>query len=287
MSEKSYEFGNWTLKEILTDKRLKGALFRIPDYQRGYAWGRRQREEFWEDLLTLQRNDKSENAAESDSGKKGKSHYMGAITVECKKDEGGYPVYEVVDGQQRLTTIAILLSVLPDSQDSKDTDLCSRFSYGESQEDAYFQKILKAVFAAVGSEDGKTTYPKPSSLPVPKNVYQKNLVDAKAFFSEKVHKLDPGGPSAEDLKAWVVGDSEEGRLEFDFRILRQDHNAGIIFETMNNRGKPLTLLEKLKNRLMYLTEIATVEDESTTKTPLMRTNFGEQSTKHGVKSTVR
>lgn len=241
MSEKSYEFGNWTLKEILTDKRLKGALFRIPDYQRGYAWGRRQREEFWEDLLTLQRNDKSENAAESDSGKKGKSHYMGAITVERKKDEGGHPVYEVVDGQQRLTTIAILLSVLGGHE------FCSRFSYGESNENHdFFQNNLN----------------KPSFSDKPSNFYQKNLVDAKSFFAEKVGKLDRSGPSAEDIKAWVVGESEEGRLEFDFRILRQDHNAGIIFETMNNRGKPLTLLEKLKNRLMYLTEIAAVEDES-------------------------
>lgn len=256
MSEKSYEFGNWTLKEILTDKRLEGALFRIPDYQRGYAWGRRQREEFWEDLLTLQRNDKSENAAESDSGKKGNSHYMGAITVECKKDEGGYPVYEVVDGQQhpvyevvdgqqRLTTIAILLSVLGGHE------FCSRFSYGESNENHdFFQNILK-----------------PSFSDKPSNVYQKNLVDAKSFFAEKVDNLDgdnssSDAPSDEDIKAWLVGDSEERRLEFDFRILRQDHNAGIIFETMNNRGKPLTLLEKLKNRLMYLTEIAAVEDES-------------------------
>lgn len=252
--KKSYEFGNWTLRDILTDSRkeLNGALFRIPDYQRGYAWGKRQREEFWEDLLTLQRNDKNENATESDSGKKGKSHYMGAITVERKKDENGKsvfevvdgqecPVYEVVDGQQRLTTIAILLSVLGGH------DLCSRFSYGKSNENHdFFQNILN----------------KPSFSDKPSNVYQKNLVDAKSFFAEKVGKLDRSGPSAEDIKAWVVGESEEGRLEFDFRILRQDHNAEIIFETMNNRGKPLTLLEKLKNRLMYLSGIASDDEDS-------------------------
>lgn len=253
--KKTYEFGNWTLNDILNDpcerEELDGALFRIPDYQRGYAWGKRQREEFWEDLLTLQRNDKSENETESDSGKKGKRHYMGAITVERKKDENGksafevvdgqqLPVYEVVDGQQRLTTIAILLAVLGGH------DFCSRFSYGESNENHDFlEKIL----------DG--------SSPEPSNVYQKNLVEAKSFFSEKVNKLDSVGLSAKEIKTWVVGDSEEGHLEFDFRILRQDHNAGIIFETMNNRGKPLTLLEKLKNRLMYLAEIAMPQDQAT------------------------
>ena len=67
MSEhaKSFAFGDWTLNDILNDQRpeLKNALFRIPDYQGGYAWEKRQLEEFWEDLHS-----------------KRKSHYMGAIT---------------------------------------------------------------------------------------------------------------------------------------------------------------------------------------------------------------
>ena len=246
MSEhaKSFAFGDWTLNDILNDQRpeLKNALFRIPDYQRGYAWEKRQLEEFWEDLHS-----------------KRKSHYMGAITVERKITDSDSPVYEVVDGQQRLTTIALLLSVLPEAN-----ILRSRFSYEESNENGrFFKAVLDApAFVAVSSPDGTTTYPAPASLTAPQNVYQRNLVAAKSFFSEKVSERSPGELSFEDLKKRAVGDSVDGRLEFDFRILRPEYDAGVVFETMNNRGKPLTLLEKLKNRLMYLAEIVDDEEES-------------------------
>lgn len=238
MSEKSHEFGNWTINDILNDQRpeLKNALFRIPDYQRGYAWEKRQLEEFWEDLHS-----------------KRTSHYMGAITVERTNTDSGVPVYEVVDGQQRLTTIALLLSVLPEPN-----ILRSRFSYEESNENRRFlEDVLGAqAFAAVSSPDGTTTYPAPPLLTAPQNVYQRNLVAAKSFFSEKVSERSTGDLSSEDLKKRTVGDSVDGRLEFDFRILRPEYDAGVVFETMNNRGKPLTLLEKLKNRLIFLAEMA-------------------------------
>ena len=62
-NEKSTEFGSWTLHDI-----LEGRYFRVPDYQRGYAWSNRQLEEFWEDLCAVE--------------KAGGRHYTGAITVE-------------------------------------------------------------------------------------------------------------------------------------------------------------------------------------------------------------
>ena len=43
-------------------------------------------------------------------------------------------------------------------------------------------------------------------------------------------------------------------LQFDIREIEEDLDVQAVFETMNNRGKPLSILEKLKNRLIYLTE---------------------------------
>ena len=96
MDKKSTEFGSWTLSEI-----IEGRYFRVPDYQRGYAWGERQVAEFWEDLCAIV-------AA-------GARHYTGAITVEAL--DGASEItprkgFAVVDGQQRLTTVAILFSAL-------------------------------------------------------------------------------------------------------------------------------------------------------------------------------
>ncbi len=229
---RSYSFGAWTLNDILTDSRteLKGALFLVPDYQRGYAWEERQLEEFWEDLT-------------SDKDR----HYMGAFTVERRGGESGRPVvYDVVDGQQRLTTIAILLSVLCNTDENP---LLSRFAYGSGNDNRDFFANLLALppFAPVTEQDVQTVFPAPASLPGPTNAYQRNLVAAKSFFSEKASD-EPD--KIDEWKRFVFE-----KLVFDFRVLGDNDDAEIVFETMNNRGKPLTLLEKLKNRLMFLAEI--------------------------------
>lgn len=78
---------------ILFDKKL----FRVPDYQRGYAWGREQWRAFWEDLINLPN---------------GHSHYTGVLTLneipsadvqqDDKKfwlvDDHSYRLYRIVDG---------------------------------------------------------------------------------------------------------------------------------------------------------------------------------------------
>ena len=84
-----------TLSELFNDK-----IFRIPDYQRGYAWGNLQINDFWSDLNNLDKD---------------RIHYTGMITVENKEE-----YYHVIDGQQRLTTIMILLKVVLDQFDDED-----------------------------------------------------------------------------------------------------------------------------------------------------------------------
>src|SRR5690606_17134291 len=89
-------------------------IFRIPDYQRGYSWERNHLDDFWQDVVNLQKD---------------RVHYTGMISVEAvEKNEyskwkddkwviegrNDKPFY-IVDGQQRLTTIIILLWVIIDS----------------------------------------------------------------------------------------------------------------------------------------------------------------------------
>ena len=90
-----------------------GKILRIPDYQRGYSWGEKQRKDFWKDLISIKGEQK---------------HYTGTISLEKieqkawkEKEEynqiqgaikDGDGLYYVVDGQQRLTTIFILLNEL-------------------------------------------------------------------------------------------------------------------------------------------------------------------------------
>ena len=95
-----------TLSKLFTEK-----LFRIPDYQRGYSWADKQLKDFWTDLNQLTGEQK---------------HYTGVLTLESVKEKSwakwdddswviqgkSFKPYFVVDGQQRLTTIIILIQCI-------------------------------------------------------------------------------------------------------------------------------------------------------------------------------
>ena len=90
---------------------FESKVFRIPDYQRGYSWTKKQLNDFWEDLENL-----------SDDH----IHYTGVLTLEAVNsknysqwendlwlmDGKGYSPYYIVDGQQRLTTVIILIQTI-------------------------------------------------------------------------------------------------------------------------------------------------------------------------------
>ena len=87
---------------------FENRLFRIPDYQRGYAWQQSQLIDFWDDLVNLQ---------------DGRYHYTGLLSLKKLGSSEttswgsdiwmvseGFKPYHIVDGQQRLTTFVILLN---------------------------------------------------------------------------------------------------------------------------------------------------------------------------------
>ncbi|MHB1956054.1 MAG: DUF262 domain-containing protein, partial [Sulfobacillus sp.] len=90
------------------DSLFKEKIFRIPDFQRGYAWRHEQLKDFWEDIVNLA---------------DGRSHYTGVLTLKeipgrdildshkeyWLVDDYSYKLYHIVDGQQRLTTFVIFL----------------------------------------------------------------------------------------------------------------------------------------------------------------------------------
>lgn len=89
----------YTIEQVFSEK-----LFRVPDYQRGYAWGTQQCQEFIEDLELLE---------------PGKKHFLGTLILHGRgstkiidRSGNSYTEYNVVDGQQRLTTIVIFLQVI-------------------------------------------------------------------------------------------------------------------------------------------------------------------------------
>jgi len=90
---------------------FNGKFFEIPKYQRGYAWEREHIRDLFDDI---------NESIESNS-----NHYIGTIVL--SRDKPNSDKYFVVDGQQRITTISMIIQALIDCLDDKNKAYYSRF----------------------------------------------------------------------------------------------------------------------------------------------------------------
>ncbi|MGL2497208.1 DUF262 domain-containing protein [Helicobacter pylori] len=205
------------------DGVIEKGVFEIPSYQRGYAWQERQLKDFWNDL-------------EHVSKLGDKFHYMHSLTLRGLENEFEDSAFEIIDGQQRLATSLILLGLLAKIAKHKDPKYSSMnlepiLSY------KYYG--LSEAFRAITEEEKDLKAFKTS-------FYAKNLIGAYAFFKEK------------------ISDTPVGTLEKMFDALIKKMLFSVVelndnridpfssFETINNRGKDLSTLELLKNRLHFV-----------------------------------
>ena len=90
--------GELTLQGTLTEQKP----YVVPIFQRYYSWRRGQWQQLWDDICELR-----------DPPKPGKRHFMGALVFVLEKAYSySIPVYQVIDGQQRMLTLTLLLSAL-------------------------------------------------------------------------------------------------------------------------------------------------------------------------------
>ena len=237
------------------DTIFNSRVFRIPDYQRGFAWGASQLEDFWEDLDGLS-NDRN--------------HYTGQLTLESVPNsawklwdedtwliEGkGYKPFYVVDGQQRLTTAIILIKCLLDGIRMGGQVAFTDRSDHEKKYLVQTGPISRAYLLGYEKDNPSYEFFKTQVLAQPSNQYQgtetsytANLLFAREYFRAKLK-----GASTQDTERWFRGITQ--RFRFNVYEVEGELDVFVVFETMNNRGKPLSRLELLKNRLIYLSTLA-------------------------------
>ncbi|GAA7063429.1 DUF262 domain-containing protein [Helicobacter pylori] len=205
------------------DGVVEKGVFEIPSYQRGYAWQERQLKDFWNDL-------------EHVSKLGNKFHYMHSLTLRGLENELEDSAFEIIDGQQRLATSLILLSLLAKTTKHKDPKYSSM-----NLEPVLSYKYygLNEAFRAIMEEEKDLERFQTS-------FYAKNLIKAYEFFQEK------------------ISDTPMETLEKMFDALTQKMLFSVVelndnridpfssFETINNRGKDLSTLELFKNRLHFV-----------------------------------
>lgn len=227
MLSKDFGFKLLTVPEVFS-----GHYFQVPDYQRSYSWGKKQVQDLLDDIRHLI---KDPNAVR---------HFTGTLVL-SRPDGKADDEYHVVDGQQRLTTLSILLHTLRDHLDEQDQQAFTQtyLLRGEvgnqrpvltlnSQTHGFYEK---AILEGKGVQD----------VPATMDAHDR-LRDARDTCKRWIKALEAEGSSGKDLRQVI-----ESKLGFLVYAPKEDAETGIMFEVINNRGKALSELEKVKNYLIY------------------------------------
>ena len=249
-----------SLSKIFTEK-----LYRIPDYQRGYAWGIKEAEDLWNDLSRLNMD---------------KKYYIGVITLEKVKEDiyknwhddlwiiksKNYQPYYVVDGQQRMTTSIILIQCILEKMGKESIQDLNYDTVEEITKKYIFQSkpenLSKSYLFSYENGNPSLNFWTQEILENQndpdnmrdKTMYTSNLLKIKEFFKDKIKGLNK-----ESLEK-VYSKLTQSFL-FNIYEITDDIDVFVAFESMNNRGKRLSILELLKNRLIYLSTLFNVEDD--------------------------
>jgi hypothetical protein len=236
---------------------FSGRMFRIPDYQRGYAWEERQWVDLVEDLEVLT---------------EGKGHFTGTLVL-CKAPNGGkmtdnqgdsYDLYDGIDGQQRLTTVVILLDAI--RREMANTASLQDVATGLQRryiavKDRHGQPLPKLRLNRDNHDFFfKTVLHQDTDLLGPTMISHQRLAGAKAYFAGYLaQQRESRGPTYAD---WLeqIHTKISGHMQLLVYTVDSEADAGVIFETMNDRGKPITEVEKVKNHLLYLASKLGLQD---------------------------
>lgn len=235
------------------DELLKGNIFLIPRFQREYSWEPDHIAAFWSDVI--------ENMTEA--------YFIGAMVV-YKVERS---TLAVVDGQQRLTTITILLCAIreafknldrPDLADGlqayiEQKDRENKTVYVLKTESSFpflQEEVLKSDAAEVSFEIGREE----EAIQRAYDIFKLNIsVAVSEYLNNKEQSADD---NQKDAISWL---STLRDTVFDLNLilvtLDNEDDAYLIFETLNTRGKDLALADLLRNHFAKLIRATSEVDQ--------------------------
>lgn len=231
----------------LTIKQLFGntdALYQIPRYQRPYSWGEEQLDKLWDDLIEAQENDPN--------------YFLGSIITAKPEENSSY--LDIVDGQQRLTTLLILLCVIRDlypdiNQELLDSDpfavdaniIKSSIKFNDrferlrlkthSNHESDFQNLVL-------KDEATVSHQRPYKKDLRKEEEPKHkFINTACFFTEKLNEI--GEEAAGEFLNYLFN---------KVKIIRIDCQsvpfAIKLFQVLNDRGLDLSNSDLIKSFLI-------------------------------------
>ena len=245
-----------SIKALLADVEQ----FSIPDFQRNYAWENREIDDFLTDVNSATRLNKQ--------------HFIGALILLSKSDPGDVKRnYEVIDGQQRLTTIFMYLAILRDAANAQGDiridppaaggmpiDVMSKIgdllfsNPGIGKPRFKSNRILRAMF-----QERIMAHPTPNRPVMPARDKTSTLALRKAYtrlrssLDDELNKIDT--PIDRLRKIYQIFDTVASSFNLLCIYTSTYGEAFDIFMTLNSRGRALGPADLVKTLLMkYLTD---------------------------------
>lgn len=238
---------------------LKPVQYLIPDFQRPYVWNREdQWEPLWEDVQHSADRFLAERVTSADDGEaeqRAGRHFLGAIVLKQRRNSAAAVEFrEVIDGQQRITTLQLLLAaahrVARDRELGSAPLLRSLVENDSVYSDAEPDQRLKVLPTAMDRETFATVMT--TELRIEDDPH--SLVEAFAYFQDRiVDWLDISGSDA-DLRMAALQTALLGLLQVVVIDLDSSDDAFVIFETLNARGTELLAADLVKNHLTQAAE---------------------------------
>ena len=220
-----------TIKELFANKRSD---FLIPDYQRPYAWGETECQTLWDDIFAFAfpENDYSRFKSDEDE------YFLGPI-VTFKND---YNKLEIIDGQQRLTTLMLLLrAFFSKFGNMKDTNAISTSEdiakcIWKTDEFGNPDKNKLKIDSEVSTDDDKEEFLSILKTGIVDSAQKSRYAKTYRFFQEKINEFLSEYPS---YFAYLPTRILNNCILLPIEAESQD-TALRIFSTLNDRGKPLS-----------------------------------------------
>ena len=224
--------------------------FKVPDYQRSYSWQDDQVEQLWEDIYNSYIDNKDREDKEN--------YFLGSVvTVKAQKNQKEYKNYQdIVDGQQRLTTLMILFCVVRDLYPNINEG--KKYSMKKEQLEKRIKDDYNTERLRVGHEDNgkfeeiilkkgaiKNLAKKPSKKQLSKNKAEDNFKNTACIFKQKLEEC-----LAEKKDIGKIIDYLCNNVTMIMITCESQPFAIKLFQILNDRGLDLTVSDLVKACLM-------------------------------------
>ncbi|MCW5940671.1 MAG: DUF262 domain-containing protein [Fimbriimonadaceae bacterium] len=203
--------------------------FVIPIYQRTYDWRLDQCQQLWRDIVAVGRDGNA------------KGHFVGSIVYIARGlyNQSSVPQLLVIDGQQRLTTLTLLLTALGRAIDTRNADAgisrrkLENYFLFNSEEDG---DLLFKLLLTQSDRETLTRIVEDRELPEKPS---HRIVENHRFFAEQLAK------SSTDLE--TVYEGLQKLIIVDIALDRDHDNPQLIFESLNATGLKLSQADLIRN----------------------------------------